>query len=84
MKTHPSEAEDRVQRAVLGLLLDEHPVQLSVDEVVREMTGRPDDFAEHDLVETAVRSLVRAGLVHRHGPFVFPTHAAVRSKELQI
>jgi hypothetical protein len=84
MNTHPSEAEDRVQRAVLGLLLDEHPAQLSLEEVVRELTDRPEDFDARDIVETAVRGLVRVGLVHRHGPFVFATHAAVRFNELQM
>jgi hypothetical protein len=67
---------------MLSLLLEEHPAQLSVDEVVREMTDRPDDFAARDLVEIAVRSLVGSGLAHRHGTFVFATRAAVRFDQL--
>ena len=74
---------DQVQQAVLAILLDAHPAQLSVDELVRELTDRPDEFGPRDAIENAVRDLVGAGLVHHHGPFVFPTRAAVRFDELQ-
>jgi len=76
--------EDRVQQAVLSLLLDAHPAQRSMDEVLREMTEHPDDFAVLDLIDNAVRDLVGAGLAHRHGTFVFATRAAVRFDELQL
>ena len=74
---------DQVQQAALAILLDAYPAQLSVDELVRELTDRPDDFGPRDAIENAVRDLVGAGLVHHHGPFVFPTRAAVRFDELQ-
>jgi hypothetical protein len=74
---------DQVQQAALAILLDANPAQLAVDELVRELTDRPDEFGPRDAIENAVRDLVGAGLVHRHGPFVFPTRAAVRFDELQ-
>jgi hypothetical protein len=76
--------EDRVQQAVLSLLLDAHPAQRSMDEILREMTDQPDDFAVRDAIDNAVRDLVGAGLAHRHGAFVFATRAAVRFDELQL
>ena len=74
---------DQVQQAVLAILLDAHPAQLSIDELARELTDRPAEFGPRDAIENAVRDLVGAGLVHHHGPFVFPTRAAVRFDELQ-
>jgi hypothetical protein len=74
--------DDQVQQAVLAVLLDLHPAQLSVDELAREMTDRPDEFGPRDAIDNAVRDLVGTGLLHRHGPFVFATRAAVRFDEL--
>jgi Fe2+ or Zn2+ uptake regulation protein len=68
----------------LGTLLLAYSVQYSAEELVREMTERPDEFAERDAVLNALRDLARAGLVHRHGPFAFATRAAVRYHELEI
>jgi hypothetical protein len=76
--------DDLVQQAVLGTLLLAHPGQRSVEEIVRELTAeQPDEFTARDRVEIAIRDLVGAGLAHRHGPFVFATHAAVRADELK-
>ena len=80
----PASDEEQAEQAVLALLLEVHPARLSVDEVVRELTDRPDDFAPRDRVNNALRDLVAAGLVHRHGPFVFASRAAVRFEELRI
>jgi hypothetical protein len=60
------------------------PALLCVDEVVRELTDRPDDFSPRDRVNNAVRDLVAAGLVHRHGAFMFASRAAVRFEDLGI
>jgi hypothetical protein len=79
----PSHEEDLAQQAVLAIMLDAHPAQRSMDEIVRELTDRPDEFGERDRIENAIRDLVGAGLLHRHGPFVFATHAAVRLNELK-
>jgi hypothetical protein len=80
----PASDEEQAEQAVLALLLEVHPALLSVDEVVRELTDRADDFAPRDRVNNAVRDLVAAGLVHRHGAFVFASRAAVRFEELRI
>jgi hypothetical protein len=77
-----SHDEDLTQQAVLAVLLDAHPAQRSIEEIVRELVEDPAEFGERDRVENAVRDLVGAGLLHRHGPFVFATHAAVRLNEL--
>jgi hypothetical protein len=79
----PSREEDLVQQAVLAILLDAHPAQRSTEEIVRELTDHPDEFGERDRIDNAIRDLVGAGLLHRHGPFVFATHAAVRLNELK-
>ena len=81
-RPHVSEPE-QVQQAVLATLLDAHPAQLSVDELARELTDRPDEFGPRDAIDNALRDLVGAGLAHRHGAFVFATRAAVRFDELQ-
>jgi hypothetical protein len=41
----PTSDEEQAEQAVLALLLDVHPAQLSLDELVRELTDHPDDFA---------------------------------------
>lgn len=75
--------DDLLQTAVLTILLDADPAQRSVDELVRELTAEPGDFARRDAVENAIRELVAAGLVHRHGEFVFATRAAARFDQLR-
>ena len=74
------DSDDQLQKAVLDRLLELG--QLSVAELIRDLTAQPDDFVASDPVERAVRDLVRAGLVHRHDHFVSPTRAAVRFHEL--
>jgi hypothetical protein len=80
----PAEQHEIAQQAILTMLLDIHPGQLSFDEVVREMTSSPNDLADRDAVHNAVTDLVGAGLLHRHGEFVFATRAAMRSDELKM
>jgi hypothetical protein len=58
---------------VLALLFSS-PYPWSVAELAREL---PDPFAED-----RVGRLASAGLVHRHGDFVFPTRTARRAREL--
>lgn len=74
---------DAFKRAVLGHLLDLHPIHLTLDELVREMTDTPDDFAARDAIERAVLQLGRTGLLHRQRePCLVPTRAALRLFEL--
>jgi hypothetical protein len=76
--------QDLAEQGVLGLLLEAHPGLRSIDEILREMTDDSVEFAERDLIENAIRDLVRVGLAHRHGRFVFATYAAVRVDELRL
>ncbi|HET8863368.1 MAG TPA: hypothetical protein VFM94_08975 [Solirubrobacterales bacterium] len=71
-----------IEAAVLRQLLALHPVQLTPDEVVREIAGEPEEFALRDAVERAVRELCSAGLLHLSGEVVLPTRAALRLDEL--
>jgi hypothetical protein len=76
--------EDRCYRqAVLTLLLDLHPSQLSAQELNRELApeGR---FAEIDAVRRAVDFLVGVGLLRRSGTSVLPTRAALVFEELVL
>jgi hypothetical protein len=83
--------EDRkVQQAVLVVVIDLHPVQATVSELVRQMTLRPDDFGERDRIERAVLDLAGIGLLHRHDfrnrpdSLVAPTQAALCAWDLLL
>lgn len=74
--------DERDQRAVLALLIAEHPTQLTVTDLLREMAPDKADFTETDRIERAVRDLGGAGLIHREGDTVRPTRAALRLDQL--
>lgn len=77
----PGREDQIIQSAVLlNVLL--HPVQVTEAELVHEMSETPEDFGERDRIDRAVRDLVSVGLLHRHGPFVLPTRAALSAYEL--
>jgi hypothetical protein len=78
----PAEDDAATEAAVLGQLLDLHPVLVTFDELVGEIAANPEGFAERDAVERAVRGLTAAGLLHRSGDFVHPSRAALRLDEL--
>jgi hypothetical protein len=80
----PTSDHVKAEQAVSALLLDAHPAHLSIDEIVRELTDCPDQFGPRDRVNNAVRDLIAAGLVHRHGAFAFASRAAVRFDELRL
>jgi hypothetical protein len=75
-------ADDATEAAVLTVLLDLHPTQLTLEELVREVAGEDARFAERDAIERAVRDLGGAGLLHRVEERTFPTRAALRFNEL--
>jgi hypothetical protein len=76
-------AEDAAtEAAVLHQVLDFHPGQMTLVELIREIGGVAPDFAQRDAIERAVRDLVGVGLLHSHADFVFPTRAALRFNEL--
>lgn len=77
--------DDRLQVAVLRLVLELHPATLTMDELIREMTGGGSrDFGEIDAIQRAVRELAGSGLLHRPGEEekVRPTRTALRYFDL--
>lgn len=77
--------DEREQAAILSQVLDLHPATLTMDELVREMTGGGTrESPEIDAIQRAVRELAGTGLLHRPGEeeTVRPTRAAVRLSEL--
>jgi hypothetical protein len=78
----PSGQDTTIEAAVMRQLLALYPVQLTVEELAREIGGESADFAQTDAVERAVRELVAAGLAHRNGDVVIPSRAALRLDEL--
>jgi predicted transcriptional regulator len=71
-----------VEATVLRQLLLLHPGQVTVGELIRDIAADPDEFADRDAIERAVRDLARSGLVHRNGEFAIPSRAALRFNEL--
>ena len=78
----PAEEDAVVEAAVLRQLLTLHPVQIVFEELLREIAVDPNDFAQCDAIERAVRDLAGAGLLHRRDHFVIPSRAALRFDEL--
>ena len=70
----PGERLDGNEKAVLIMLLEDR-LPWTLDELGRELRGRGE-------AADAVSALAGAGLVHRHGDFVFPTRAARRADDL--
>lgn len=75
-------ADLATESTVIKQVLDIHPVLLTLPELVREIAGEEPSFAERDAVERAVRDLGGVGLLHQHGEFILPTHAALHLNEL--
>jgi len=78
----PVEQDAVVEAAVLRQLLTLHPAQVTLAELLREIGVEPEDFAQRDAVERAVRDLEATGLAHRRDDFVLPSRAALRLDEL--
>jgi hypothetical protein len=73
----------RLEAVLLQRVLDLQPTRVTTDELVRDLTGKEDDFGERDGIERAIVELTRAGLLHPvTDGFVTPTRAAVRLGEL--
>jgi len=69
---------------VLDFLVTRHPALFSVEELIREYTGRDDPELSQMYVEEALISLASYGLVHRIGDFVFASRAAAEGRELAM
>ena len=65
----------QVEAAALLLLLEEHPSQLTVEEIVNELVGTDAEFAARDQVERAIGVLTRMGVAHERDSVVFPSRA---------
>ena len=78
----PDAADAVTESAVLQWVLNFHPAQVTLPELVREVAGESPSFSERDAVERAVRDLTGAGLLHEKQKFVIPTRAALRFSEL--
>ncbi len=73
---HGNRSDDaRTQRAVLSLVLNEHPALLAAGEVEREIGAG-------DAAERALSDLTGAGLLRREGATVLPTRAALHFDRL--
>lgn len=79
-----SEQDDRDQEAVLALVIEEHPTQLTFAELALMMVGPNPDHEGADAIERGVRDLVGTGLLHRSGDTIRPTVAALRFHDLLI
>jgi hypothetical protein len=62
--------DDATQRAVLSLVLAEHPILLAASEIEREV-------GSGDATDRALRDLISAGLLRREGALILPTRAAL-------
>jgi hypothetical protein len=82
--SHMTTAEEDAtyERVILDHVLQVHPVQLTMEELIREVTTAPDDQRASDGVQRAVRELTSVGLMRMNGDCVLPTHATVRLNEL--
>jgi hypothetical protein len=75
-------AEDRKdERAVLAHVVETFPTTLRLSDLIREL-GDPEDFAQRDRIERAVRSLVQVGLLFRCEGAVLPTRQTAHAYQL--
>jgi len=78
----PHEEDDRDQEGIMALVIAEHPIQLTLSELARQMVGVEAAFGESDRIERGVRELVGTGLLHRCGDTIRPSRAALRFNHL--
>ena len=76
--------EEEIQRAVLALVLGEHPVLLTFPGLAQELFENPNDFVVGYSLARAVRDLDLAGLLHSNGLFVMPSRAALHFARLEV
>ncbi len=80
----PAGADKRTERAILALLLDEHPARLTMEELVLVLHAGPERADPEDAGGRAVRELVGAGLMYREGRFLSPSRAALYFAALEL
>ena len=80
----PGRGGQETESAVLALLLEEHPIRLTMDELILVLHADPERGDPEDAGQRAVRELVGAGLIHREGRFLAPTRAALYFERLEV
>lgn len=65
------------EEAVLRHIIDWQPTILRLEDLIREVSPDPREFAHRDGVQRAVRDLIKVGLLFREGECVLPTTAAI-------
>ena len=65
------------EEAVLRHIIDWQPTILRLEDLIREVSPDPREFAHRDGVQRAVRDLIKVGLLFREGECVLPTTAAL-------
>lgn len=76
--------EAKVQRAVLALVLAEHPTRLTFAELAHAVCNDPENFAEATVLADAVRELRVARLLRCAGERLVPTPAALHFDRLGL
>ena len=79
----PIEDDRRNQSVDLSMLIDEHPVRMTFDELVLVLHA---DLSETPRVaaQNALKDLIGAGLVYREGRLLSPTRAALSFAALDV
>jgi hypothetical protein len=77
----PADEDHRDERAVLSHLVESHPTTLRLSDLIRDLSD-PEDFAERDRIERAVRELVKGGLLFKSDGAVLPTRSALYAFDL--
>jgi hypothetical protein len=80
---YPAAQDAKTEHAVLSMVLHEHPTRLTMSELARVFGAYPDLGGPDDAIQEAVYQLVGAGLIHRDGPFLAPTRAALYFARLE-
>jgi len=75
--------DEKAQRAVLALVLFEHPDHRTIPDLARELNAA-EDFMAGDAVERAIRDLVGVGLLRCERGRVLPTEAALHFDRLAL
>jgi hypothetical protein len=78
----PVDEDSRTEHSVLSLLIDEHPIRLTLDELALVLNAEPRLSDPEDAAERAVYRLVCMGLAYRDGRFLTPTRAALYFERL--
>ena len=78
MCNDPVAEEQQSDGDVMRTLMEAYPAPMTFEEIRRDLR-EPHDF----VVTDAINRLDSAGLIHRHGVFIFPTRAAFLAGKLE-